>query len=236
MAAAMLVGPATKPSNPNTSKPPNTPMNNNNSFNRVRFRSSNGRIILSATPATPPQIIRMVNPLPQCPLTARNSAAGTQIKADPTTGTSEKNPITTAQKIGDEIPPMVNPNPPNTPGKQAITNPPATLAKIRSFDSSSTSLWIASSNGSKCRTPRTTLSPSRNMKNNEKIKINKSIKNVTRFFNSFPKFPARNEATRSAACRKGCEKSHDCQSAGKCARTQVIACIGKLRSGSVSAS
>src|ERR1700730_3000523 len=135
IAAARIVGPITKPSNPNTSNPPSTPRNSSSSFKCVRLRSSSGRTMLSATPATPPQITTTASPLPQCPLNPRNSAAGAQISAEPTTGTSEKNAINTAQKSGEEIPPTVNANPPKTPCSTAITSATATLAKIKSRDS-----------------------------------------------------------------------------------------------------
>ena len=55
----------------------------------VRFRSSKGRTMLSATPATPPQTATTTIPLPQCPLNVKNSAAGTQISADPTLETDD---------------------------------------------------------------------------------------------------------------------------------------------------
>src|SRR6202022_718654 len=96
--------------------------------------STNAPQMLSATPATPPQITTTANPFPQCPLKARNSAAGTQISAEPTTGTSEKNAISTAQNSGEEIPPIVNANPPSAPCNKAMTNATATLAKIKSRD------------------------------------------------------------------------------------------------------
>src|SRR5438876_8948235 len=136
----MIVGPATIPSKPNTSIPPNTLTKSNNSFNLVRFRSSTGRTILSATPATPPQIVTITTAFPQCPFSPIQIAAGTQISADPTTGTSEKNAISTAQKSGDEIPTSVNASPPSAPCIAAITKATATLAKISSCDSSSISV------------------------------------------------------------------------------------------------
>src|SRR5271163_4439927 len=115
IAAATIVGPATNPSSPKVSIPPSTPMNSNNSLSRVRFRSSIGRTILSATVDTPPQIAATSNAFPQCPLNTSQSTAGPQTKSEPTTGTSEKNAISTPQKIGSEIPTSANDSPPSTP-------------------------------------------------------------------------------------------------------------------------
>src|SRR5208282_6888336 len=115
MAAATIVGPTTRPSNPNTSMPPRTPMNNSNSFKRVLFRSSRGRTILSATVETPPQMTTTSSAFPQCPPKPSQRAAGPQTSNEPTTGTSETKAMSTPQKMGAEIPTRANDNPPNTP-------------------------------------------------------------------------------------------------------------------------
>src|SRR5580704_1554746 len=115
MAAATIVGPATRPNNPNASKPPSTPINSKSSFKRVRFRKSIGRTMLSATVDTPPQISTTSKAFPQCPVNPSHSAAGPQMSAEPTTGTSEKNAISTPQKIGDESFTSANDMPPSTP-------------------------------------------------------------------------------------------------------------------------
>src|ERR1035438_10432297 len=144
-----MVGPATNPNSPNTSSPPSTPINNSNSFRWVRLRNNNGRITLSATAATPPQITTISAPFPQCPVNPSHNAAGTQISAEPTTGTSEKNAISTPQNTAVGSPVMVKASPPRNPCKPAIINPTATQAKIKSVDSLNISRCIDSSRGSK---------------------------------------------------------------------------------------
>src|SRR5258708_3789873 len=119
--------------------PPTTPRNKTTPYRGGRWPTSSGRTMLPPTPAPPPQITTTTKPFPQCPLNPRYRAPGTQISAEPTTGTSEKNAINTAQKIGVEIPPIVNASPPRTPCKPAITRATATLAKIKSPDSRSIS-------------------------------------------------------------------------------------------------
>src|SRR5689334_18251996 len=140
IAAATIVGPATKPSSPNASNPPNTPMNKSSSFSRVLFRNNIGRTILSAIVDTPPQITTTSNAFPQCPLTPSQSTAGPQMSAEPTTGTSEKKAISTPQNVGEEIPTNANDSPPSAPWITATSKPTATLANTNSFDSSTMSV------------------------------------------------------------------------------------------------
>src|SRR5208282_3217992 len=166
-----------------------------------------GRTILSATVDTPPQITTTSKALPQWPLNPSHNAAGPQINAEPTTGTSEKNAINTPQKTGVESPVNANEAPPSSPWITATSNPTATLAKINSFDSSSMSVWMSSSNGSRCFNPRTMSSPSRNIKNKAKIKMNKSTKKVTMFFSKLPNAAPRNAAIFCAACSNGSDTS-----------------------------
>ena len=211
-------------------------MNSSSSFKCVRFRNNSGLTILSATPAIPPQIATTTIPRTQCPLNVKNSAAGTHTSADPTTGTSEKNAMTTPQKIGAEIPPIVNAIPPSSPCIPAITSATATLAKISSRDSFNMSCCIDSSKGSRCRVARTTSSPSRNMKNSANIRMKRFKKNVNKFLTSLAKLPAMNPAIFSAPCRSGCEKSVDLHASGSCCRTHATACAGNAFSGSSSAS
>src|SRR5208337_3937392 len=128
IAAARMVGPATKPSSPKASKPPRMLMNSSRSFNRVRFLISSGLTKLSATPATPLQIATNSTALPQCPLIPSHSAAGTQISAEPTTGTIEKNAISTPMNTGVPRPVSANAVPPRTPWITAINSATATLA------------------------------------------------------------------------------------------------------------
>src|ERR1700676_5817948 len=115
MAPATMVGPATKPSKPKTSSPPRQLINSSNSLSRVRLLSSIGRTILSTTVATPPQIASTAIALPQCPCNPSHAAAGTQISADPTTGTSEKNAISTPQNSVVGIPVSAKDTPPSVP-------------------------------------------------------------------------------------------------------------------------
>ena len=73
------------------------------------------------------------NPAAQVPSAIRLMAAGTQIRAEPTSGTSEKNPIMTPQKTGALIPARPKASPPRMPCAAAATRLDATLAKIRSL-------------------------------------------------------------------------------------------------------
>src|ERR1700688_857319 len=115
MAEATMVGPANRPNNPNDSKTSSTPINSRMSFKLVRFRKAIGRTMLSATVNPPPQISTTSKAFPQCPVNPSHSAAGPQMSAEPTTGTSEKNAISTPQKIGDESFTSANDTPPSTP-------------------------------------------------------------------------------------------------------------------------
>src|SRR5262245_12964303 len=95
-----MIGPITKPMNPNAATPPNRPKNTTKPFMDVLPLSSNGRSTLSAMlmPNTP--MSSNTTPCPIAPDNSRAITAGTQTSAAPTTGSNEENAITAPQKIG----------------------------------------------------------------------------------------------------------------------------------------
>src|SRR5215472_9687085 len=95
--------------------PPTTLIKISNALNSVQPPSNTGRSTLSTTVDTPAQIARSKTARPQCPVKPSQSEAGTKIKPEPTTGTREKNAITTPQKTGAGNPTRAKPKPPRAP-------------------------------------------------------------------------------------------------------------------------
>ena len=104
--------------------------------------------------------IRMIA-RPECPVENSQIAAGIHTGHAPTTGSSDKNPITTPQKMGEPKPTIANAPPQMIPWTAAITRLVVTLAKISSRASASIRSVIVSSNGKKCRKRSSIESPSR---------------------------------------------------------------------------
>jgi len=84
-------------------KSPTPPTNTDENHQGTEFRapaSSKGRRTLSTIAETPAQITSRIMARPQCPENPSHKAAGTKIRPDPTTGTSEKKAMATPQKSG----------------------------------------------------------------------------------------------------------------------------------------
>src|SRR5665213_1785297 len=120
-AVATTMGPRITPRIPNTSIPPSTLINTSNPFSEARPPSSVGRRILSTIPPTAPQSIIKITARPHCPVENSQMVAGIQTGHAPTTASSDKNAITTPQKIGDPNPTIANAPPQIRPCTRAIT-------------------------------------------------------------------------------------------------------------------
>src|ERR1019366_2380920 len=120
-AVATTIGPRTTPNTPNTAMPPSTLMNTSNPFSEARPPSSTGRKILSIVAPSAPQMAIRMSARPACPVENIQIAAGIQIGHAPTTGSSDKNPSTTPQKMGELKPTIAKAPPQMIPWTAAIT-------------------------------------------------------------------------------------------------------------------
>src|SRR6266446_6380787 len=109
----------------------------------------------------PAQITSRRRARPQWPVNPSHSAAGTKIKPEPTTGTSEKKAIATPQNSGVGRPTSTKPSPPSTPWIAAIIRLVVTLAEMRSPACTIIASRCSASNGRMLRTPRIISSASR---------------------------------------------------------------------------
>ena len=128
---ATMIGPSTTPSNPNAAIPPSTLMKTSSPPISARPLISQGRMTLSTLLTITAQKSTSTIPRTRCPPAIRLIDTGTQISAEPTSGTKEKNPIITPQKIGALIPVSANASPPSAPCAAAATRLDVTLAKIK---------------------------------------------------------------------------------------------------------
>src|SRR5712691_1327005 len=112
---ATTIGPRTTPSTPNTAMPPSTLITTSSPLSEARPPSSTGRRILSTVEPSPAQMPTRTNARTECPVENSQIAAGTQTGQAPTTGRSERNPMTTPQNTGEprpaipKAPPQISP-------------------------------------------------------------------------------------------------------------------------------